>query len=576
MAISNALTSALSGLLNQRNGLDVVGHNVANANTPGYSRQRADLTASLPTVYPWGAVGRGVDIRGIERIVDEFLLTQQRDSLSQLKSDETLASAYNRLEAIFNELSENDLSTTFNRFYNALQDLSVNVEGEATRSVVVQQALALRDMVNVTYTAMRDFYTQLNNDVDAQVEKVNELLDEVADLNRQISTTEGAGQITANDLRDRRDQKLASLAELVDITAIEQKSGAVNVTTRGMPLVLLTHSFHLTTQLEVTNGLPTTEVRFLEDNSPFMATQGKLAATIDVRDRVLAGYIGDLDKFAAELIFEFNRIHSVGTGAVTGTSVVSENAAIDPSVTLDQLDLGFTPAGNTFSVQNGSITVAIVALGSGQISEITVPVDLDGIGGNDDSLQDFVANFNAAVPAGTVTASLDASGRLRFDSASPATTGFFFSHDSSGLLATMGVNTFWAGHDAATMDVNSSVLADERLIATGRTLAPGDTDNLLELLALRDREVADGGTKTFEDSYRAIVGRLGTEGLRTNDRLAVRNDIVMRLENQRQAISGVSLDEEMTKMIQFQRAYQAAARVISVSDIMLDTLINRT
>ncbi len=572
MAISNALTSALSGLMAQSNGLDVVGHNVANANTPGYSRQRADMTPALPTVYPWGAVGRGVETRGIERIVDEFLHSQQRDSLSLLKTDETMASAYSRLEAIFNELSENDLSTLFNRFYNALQDLSVNVEGEATRSVVVQQALALRDTVNVTNAAMRDYYTQLNNDVDAQVVKVNELIDEIADLNRKISTTEGGGQLTANDLRDRRDQTLAELAELVDITTIEQASGSVNVTTRGMPLVMLTRAFHLTSQLSVANGLPTLEVRFQEDNSPFMATQGELPAAIAARDQVLTGFMDDLDTFVAEFIYEFNRVHSTGGATTTHTSIMGENAAVDPATTtLDQIDLGFTPKGNTFQIQNGSVTIAIVALGSGEITEVNVPVDHDA-----QTLNAWAASFNARVPANTVTATVNGAGHLSFDVVPNSGNGFFFTHDSSGLLATMGVNTFWAGYDSATMDVNSHILADERLIATGKTLAPGDTDNLLDLLALRDQQVADGGTKTFEDSYRAIIGRMGTEGLRTNDRLSMRTDIVMRLENQRQTVSGVSLDEEMTKMIQFQRAYQAAARVISVSDIMLDTLINRT
>jgi flagellar hook-associated protein 1 FlgK len=138
----------------------------------------------------------------------------------------------------------------------------------------------------------------------------------------------------------------------------------------------------------------------------------------------------------------------------------------------------------------------------------------------------------------------------------------------------MGVNTFWTGHSAATMDVNPAILADQRLLAAGKTTAAGDTDNLLELIALREAAVADGGTKTFDEFYRSVVGRLGTEAQRVNDRQALHNDLSLRLENERQAVSGVSLDEEMTRMIQFQRAYQAAARVITVSDAMLDTLIN--
>jgi flagellar hook-associated protein 1 FlgK len=340
-----------------------------------------------------------------------------------------------------------------------------------------------------------------------------------------------------------------------------------------MPLVLLTHPFHLETYQVVKGDLPTIEVRFEQDQAPLMATGGTLAATREARDDVLASYMGDLDRLAAELIYEFNRLHVQGVGTAPLTSAVSTEAAVDPAAELGRLDLGFTPVPGTFRVVNGSVTVSVVALGSGQITEFTVPVDADGVGA-DDSLNDFVTAFNAAAPAGTVAASVDAAGHLRFDSADPSAWGFYFTGDSSGLLATMGVNTFWTGHGAATMDVNPVILADERLLATGKTTASGDTDNLLEMIALREQSVAASGTKTFDEFYRSVVGRLGTEAQRVNDRQALHSDLAMRLENERQAVSGVSLDEEMTRMIQFQRAYQAAARVITVSDAMLDTLIN--
>ncbi len=581
MAISSALTTALQGLLVQQTGLNVVGHNIANANTPGYSRQRAELNPALPDYMPYGAIGRGVEVRGIERVVNEFLLTQQRDAISRAESDNLLSSVYSRMEVIFNELSENDMSTAFDRFYNALQDLSVNVEADATRGLVLQQALALRDLVGVAYNAMRDFHTQLNNDVTKQVEKVNELVDEIADLNRQISVSEGGGALTANDLRDIRDQKLAELSEMVDITTIEQTNGAMNVVTLGMPLVMLTHPFHLeTVQTVNANGLAVMEVRFIDGGSPLMATYGTLPATIQARDQVLSSYLDDLNQFTADMIFEMNRIHSQGVGLTPLSSVTSEHAAIDTTVSLDQINLGFTAQPGTFQIVNGSLTVAIVNLNSGLTNEINVPIDLDGINGDDDSLADFVANFNAAVnaavPGGTVQASIDAAGHLRFSALDPAAYGFYFSQDTSGLLATMGVNTFWSGHDASTLDVNPDLLADERLLAASKSLSPGDNTNLLDMLAMRDQDVADGDTKTIEEFYRSIIGRLGTEALRTNSRLAVRSDMVLRLENERQSVSGVSLDEEMTKMIQFQRAYQAAARVIVVADSMIETLINRT
>jgi len=404
MAVSTALTTVLQGLLTQQHGLNVTGHNIANANTPGFSRQRAEIVPALPQYFPFGAIGRGAEVRGVERIVDEFLLSQQRDAESQARGDEVFASVYSRMEVIFNELSENDVSTAFDRFFSALQDLSLNVEAEATRGLVLQQALALRDLVSLAYNALRDFHSQLNDDISKQVTEVNELLDEIASLNRQIINAEAGGQLSANDLRDTRDQKLTALSALVDITTIEQPSGEMNVTTRGMPLVMLHHAYHLeAVQTVNSSGFPTMEVRFVDGGSPLMATHGTLPATIQARDQVLAGFLDDLNQFTADMIFEMNRIHSQGVGAIPLATVTSEHAAVDTTVPLDQINLGFTPQPGTFQIVNGSLTVAIVNLNSGQTNEINIPVDLDGIGA-DDSLTDFAANLNAAVPAGTIQA----------------------------------------------------------------------------------------------------------------------------------------------------------------------------
>ena len=133
MAVSNALSTALQGLLVQQHGLNVTGHNIANANTPGFSRQRAELVPALPDYFQFGAVGRGVEVRGIERVVEDFLLQQQRDATSQASGDQTLMSVYNRLEVFFNELSDNDLSTAFPVLTGYLEAHAIAWRDETTR-----------------------------------------------------------------------------------------------------------------------------------------------------------------------------------------------------------------------------------------------------------------------------------------------------------------------------------------------------------------------------------------------------------------------------------------------------------
>lgn len=578
MSISTGLFTALQGLLVQQNALNVTAHNVANASTPGYSRQRPQLYAALPDYLPYGAIGRGVEIRGVERVVDEFLNGQIRDAVSGGGTQQVQLAAYTRLETFFNELSENDLSTAVNSFFGALHDLSADTESDATRILVVQQGLALSSMVNELYYSIRDFHQRLDDDADKLVTQTNELLDEVADLNVRIAQHEGDGRVSDNDLRDQRDAKLKELSELVGITVIEQPNGSVNVTTRGMPLVLYDHVFHLTTQLEVSDGLPSRQVVFEDEGMPLLATEGKLPGTIQVRDQVLRSFMDQLNQFAADLIYQVNRVHSQGVGQEGLTAVTSERTAVDKTATLDQLDMGFTPLPGSFEIRNGSFTINLVNSLTGQVNQYNVPVDLDGLNGDDTALDDGTANslvslINAALPAGTLQASTDAAGHFKLDSLNPSVYSFYFSDDTSGVMATLGVNTFFSGYDAATMGVSSAVSGAERLIASGKSLAGGDNTNLLELIALRDLPAANGGTQSFEDYYRGIIGRLGVEGGRANSRLEVYNDLVTGLENEREAVSGVSLDEEMTKMLQYQRAYQAAARVITSMDACIETLL---
>ncbi len=575
MAVCPALHTALSSLLAQQVGLNTVGHNIANANTPGYSRQRAILQPATANHYTYGAIGQGVVIDSVERIVDEFINSQIRDADNQAQSGEIRQAAYNRLEALFDELSGNDLSTATDRFFQSMHDLSATIEDQPTRDLVVQEGESLRELVNTLYAAMTDYRTTLDNNVLVEVDKVNNLLDEIAKLNVQIGINEGTTGAPENDLRDVRDSKLRELAGIMDITAIEQPNKSVTVTTKGMPLVIFERTYHLTTRLSTAENMPIHEVVFEDGGGKLLTTSGSLPASMEARDQIVKGFMDDLDQFAASLIFEFNRIHSQGVGTDALTSVVSENVPLDADVPLDQMNLGFTPMSGTFTVKNGSLTIDIVNAATGETLKYRVPIDLDGVGA-DTTLNGLAAAINAAVPAGTITASVDTLNHLHIDSDDPAAYGFFFSEDTSGVLATLGINNFFTGHSAGSMGISDTLTASGRFLATGKTLNSGDSDNLLALLDLRDQPVLDGNSKSLEEFYRSMIGRMATESATNTTRLQVNNDVLVRLENERENMSGVSLDEEMTRMIEYQRAYQASARFMAVLDTVLDSLINRT
>lgn len=579
MPSMSSLNIGVSGLLANRRALDTTGHNIANVDTPGFARQRAVVRPQLPQIRAEGILGRGVQVETVEHIVDGFIEERLRDVTSLAREYVELMRTYDEIEVQFNELSEQDLSTTLDRFFSSLHDLANNADDQSTRGAVVQQALSLRDQFREMRGAMEDLRARLDEKVVGSLDKINELLRFIADLNAEIALSEkgGATNLHANDLRDRRTLLLRELSEFMAVDVFEQPNGAVNVTVDGRPLVLYDRVMPLSWRWTTSSdGRPVREVIF-EDGSGLTRTEGKLRAMVEARDTILPGFQADLDELAGTLIFAFNQIHSTGVGLQAYSTVTSTNRVLDKLATLDQLDLGFTPPPGTFQVQNGSFVINLRNETTGQVTQVRIDVDLDGVG-TDTALDDpvggtgLVQAINAAVPAGTVVASTDLQGHLVLQSAGPNTT-FWFTDDTSGVLATLGIAGFFTGFDAGTIDVDPVILAEDFRLATGRTLVPGDNTNILDLAGVRDLSVFAGGTRTLDDAYQAILGRLGVEAARARDRGAVAEDLVRQIESEREALSGVSLDEEVAHMIAFQRGFQASARFIVAVDELLESVL---
>jgi len=265
---------------------------------------------------------------------------------------------------------------------------------------------------------------------------------------------------------------------------------------------------------------------------------------------------------------------------ITPLSVsTAANSVLNPEAALDQLDLGFTPVGDTFKVQNGSFVLNTVNLATQEVSAHTIDIDLDGV--NPDTVMDDPVNNKGLIqlinssPAGQVVqAQLDSQGRFVIASRDADTYGFFFGPDTSGVLAALGMNAFFTGHDAATFDVASGIVANNERIATGSDLAPGNNEVANALAAFRETDVFVHGTRNLDDFYEGVVARLAGEAGLAFDRQLTREGLLGRLENEREQLSGVSLDEELAKLVQFQRSFQAAARFINTIDVILETLVN--
>ena len=598
MSSFRTLNIGMTALFAQKTALDAVGQNIANAATPGYARQRVDMQANRPQTYSYGAVGTGVDVKQIEHITDEFLEAQVRTATSDMGMLDVFQSGYANLEVYFNELTDNDISSAFDNFWDSMEDWNDNVEDVSTRDNVLSQAQSLCDTFQSTRDKIFQYRYQTNNAVRDTVSRVNEITTQIAELNSSIMKIEcgGATGVEANDLRDQRTQLAKELSGLMDVSINEEDNGSIVVAQKGRMLVYQDQDYKLATERVNDNGMLVDRVVFAADNDPISVESGKLYGQIQMRDSVCLGFQQQVDQLAAEFIWQFNRIHTQGVGINAIDSVLATNAVVNPTDSLDNVKFNFEPMPNTYEIKDGSFEIKVYDQESGETKTVSIDVNLTNVEDDqktilaetepvevspgvwkivqpDNSLVGNIQQQLDAVAPNTFTVELDYNNQLKISS-NAQNVKLGFGRDTSGVLAALGINTVFDGYNAETMDVNETISSHPELLAGADEFVEGNQENVKKLIELRGQLVMSGNTATFEDYYEAIIGELGIEASRTNSLYVTQKDIVVRVENQREDLSGVNLDEEMTKMMQFQKSYQAAAKFVTTADSMLDTLMN--
>jgi len=406
--------------------------------------------------------------------------------------------------------------------------------------------------------------------LDAQMpqhaQRINNIARQIAELNGRIVEAEssGAGRMLANDLRDQRGELLRELSRIIAVSVQEDPRGGVVVSAGGRPIVFLGHYYTVTAERSPANG--GYKLVFSEDGAEVSVAGGTVAGIYEARDEVLHRYAKWFDDFAASLVWQVNRIHSTGAGLEPRRVMQGTNRMADPSAAINSLDFGADPRGGVFTAANGRITVDVVEDATGIIHRYALNYDADDpLSGTPDA---FVERLDAL--AG-ISASIDNLGRVVVRS--DAGFGFFFSEDTGGVLALLGLGGLFAGYDADTIDVSPDLEGHPEFMAAGRTLLPGDNEVMLQLAALDNNGLFLNTSLSLNAAYQALVGTLGSDALSVQDAYRNQSDIVLSLENERQEVSGVSLDEELAELIQYQRAYQGMAKFISIVDELLDTLI---
>jgi flagellar hook-associated protein 1 FlgK len=349
---------------------------------------------------------------------------------------------------------------------------------------------------------------------------------------------------------------------LIDIRVQEQTSGAVNVYSGGDYLVFEGTARQVEAVFTTEAGRLSAFIEVQEIGARLPAKSGELSGLLAARDSILSGALDRLDSLAGTLAFEFNKLHSSGQGLRGYTSVAGEFTVNPSSQVLDAAGLAFTPV-------HGSFQVLVHNRLTGVTETHDVLVDLDGIDA-DTTLDDLAAALSAV---SGLSATVDPEGRLSIGTTSPDLE-FGFAQDTSGVLAALGLATFFAGSSAADLRVGEALALDPALFAAARGGFGADTDNAIELARFGDLSLASAGGATLTQLHEnwitdvaqgSALARAAADGYRTFE---------ATLRGQQAATSGVSLDEEAVRMITFQRAYQASARLIATVSELLDLLVS--
>lgn len=549
--MADLLGTAISGLTASQRNLAVVGNNITNVNTPGYSRQSAELVSRIPSPHGSGFVGNGVEVSTVRRIYDQFLGNQVTSRTSSFEQMNTL---YNLAARVDNSLAgeSSSLSPTIQAFFNAVQDVSNNPTSIPSREVMVSEASTLASRfqsLNREFDSLRD---QVNTQMEVFTSEVNSIAGSIAELNQDIAIARASasGQ-PPNDLLDQRDRQINRLAELVSVNRVEAGDGSTNIFIgSGQALVLGSEAATLST----TRGSFDPAQREILFTSRTTSTPigsqlngGQLGGLMDFRRNVLDSAQDGLGRIAIGMADTFNVQHQLGddlNGNPGGLFFAAINAT-SPAV--------FANVNNNAA----SGTVAVSINDSAQLKASEYRLNYDGANFSLLRLSD-----NTVVDSGFGTAGL------------PRTVaGEGITLDLSGTIAA-GDSFLIRPVRYGARDMNVALASGAEFAAAASGNASGDNSNALAMAGLQTQKLLGNGSETYQSSYGKVLADVGVKTREAKVNSEAQQVLLDNAIEANSAVSGVNLDEEAADLIKYQQAYQAAAQLVKVADTLFQTLLN--
>jgi flagellar hook-associated protein 1 FlgK len=607
------------GVQTHQQALHVTGHNIDNARTEGYSRQRLEMKAFEPIYLPGlnreetpGQIGQGVTVERIERMRDQLL---DRRIVAKA-SDEGYWGArdpYVRMmEQMYLEPGQNSIRSKMDTFWDAWQELSMYPADTAPRSAVIERGKTFIDGVHIRYHGLKGLQEQVDSDIQLTVGRVNEITRQIASLNGDIVRIKAMGD-NPNDLMDRRDLLVDKLSSIIDVTIDSRDPDEFMVHTSGLVIV----QGKIGRQLDLRKGIDDegySHIFWQDTGQEIRFKRGSLGALLEMRDETINAEIRTLDNMTMNFVDLVNEIHSQGYGlnGLTGLNFFSEY----PFVTNINGNYDRSGDGNFDSSYIYRINGANVLEARAQPG-FEGTITLAGPEGNvqvsyypTDTVSDIIGRINNS--GAEVVARLNRDGKLSLKGtpAQPVdgvheNPDFVIRHieDSghfltgyAGVLGQEGVFDWGTAdavanlrngadysvapiaHPSGWIEVNPALIKDATSVASGfgvngNAANLGNGDAAAAIASIRNNPVMVGQLATFDDYFADSVGRMGLLGEQSERALATENIIMKELTDMRQSISGVNIYEELANMIRYQHGYNAAARFVSTVNSMLDVLM---
>lgn len=624
------LEMAKKGLMSHQKALEVTGHNISNADSKEYTRQRAIIQSADPIYTPAlnrasgaGQLGQGSVISAVERIRNHFLDDRIINEKNSFSYWETRRELLYQVEVIYNEPSGNSLRTRFDKFWNSWQELSKYPQEGSVRNVLVQQGKALAGEFRHIHQKLHELRNHTNTLIEDRVNKINNLAGKVRELNMGIRKAEELGD-NPNDLHDRRDALLQKLSELVNVQVSRNDKDELVVNVGGENLV----QGNIVQPLEL-RGDPQNngyyKVQWQNTGETPTLLGGELKALVEIRDEILVRNMNEMDSMALSLSSRINEIHRDGFGLNEQTNMnffehkaiaedIYGNWDMDGDGQADRSAIYKISGVNEINPDaevgmNGRIT-----LHQNDADNTPVYIDYNAT----DKVKDIIHKINIS-DAG-VEAYINHNDQLTFKaklSQDDQQSHFMIRHveDSNQFLVGMAgvlnnsgpqgafswnrindVRKFQGGpkhyditpefNPAMYMKVSNEIAANPNNIAAAKgkdiggtgdankSNGEGDGQAAMAIASIRgDKKAMADASSSFDDFFNGMVTRAGAEASVAKDNMENKEKLLHNLTQLRESISGVNLDEEMANMVQFQNSYNASARIISTINEMLETII---